>query len=134
VPNPLAVGRNLAIQEIPGYPAKQETPETKMESFTVTKLNKTPSEVLDAAYRRPVELTERGKRKYVLMAADHYDKLFKTADSRRATSIHDLPPDIEDMLVKSIDQELAKPDSEVGRAHSRHGEGMARRRRSPQNK
>ena len=54
-----------------------------MESFTVTKLNKTPSAVLDAAHRRPIELTERGKRKYVLMAADHYDKLFKTVDPRR---------------------------------------------------
>jgi prevent-host-death family protein len=81
-----------------------------MESFTVTKLNKTPSAVLDAAHRRPVELTERGKRKYVLMAADHYDKLFKTPDTRRAYSIHGLPPDIEDMLVKALDEELAKPE------------------------
>jgi antitoxin Phd len=82
-----------------------------MESFTVTKLNKTPSTVLDAAHRRPVELTERGKRKYVLMAADHYDEIFKKADARRAYSIYDLPPDLEDMLVKALDRELAKPDS-----------------------
>jgi prevent-host-death family protein len=109
--NPIAVDVNLAIQEIPDYPAKQEIPEIRMESFTVTKLNKTPSEVLDAAHRRPVELTERGKRKYVLMAADHYDKMVKTADPRRAYSIHDLPPDIEDMLVTAIDRELAKPES-----------------------
>jgi prevent-host-death family protein len=101
----------LAIPETPDYPTDQESWQLNMESFTVTKLNKTPSQVLDAAHRRPVALTERGKRKYVLMAADHYDKLFKTPDTRRAYSIRDLPPDIEDMLVKALDEELAKPDS-----------------------
>jgi prevent-host-death family protein len=46
-----------------------------MERFTVTRLNRTPGQILDAAYRGPVELTERGKRKFVILAADHYDRL-----------------------------------------------------------
>jgi antitoxin Phd len=46
-----------------------------MQKFPVTKLNRTAGEVLDAAHRGPVELTHRGRRKYVLMPADQYDRL-----------------------------------------------------------
>ena len=75
-----------------------------MDSFTVTKLNKTPSEVLDAAYRNPVELTERGKRKYVVMAADHYDRFIKS-DPRRAYYRPDAPEDIKAQILAALDGE-----------------------------
>lgn len=82
-----------------------------MDSFPVTKLNRATGEILDAAYRRPVELTDRGKRKYVLMAADYYDKLFKQSDTRRAYSIYDLPPDIKAQMLAAIDEELGHSPS-----------------------
>ncbi len=46
-----------------------------MKSYPVTKLNRLAGVVLDDAVRGPVELTHRGRRKYVLMPADHYDAL-----------------------------------------------------------
>ena len=46
-----------------------------MDSFPVTKLNRTAGEVLDAAVRGPVELTHRGRRKYVLMPVDQFDRM-----------------------------------------------------------
>jgi prevent-host-death family protein len=73
-----------------------------MDSFPVTKLNRAAGEVLDAAYRRPVELTERGKRKYVLMAADHYDRVVG-AQSQLAYTIENAPQDIHDELMKALD-------------------------------
>jgi antitoxin Phd len=73
-----------------------------MDSFTVTKLNKTPSEVLDAAYRRPVELTEHGRRKYVVMAADHYDRLVRT-DPRKAYYLPDAPDQVKAEILAALD-------------------------------
>jgi prevent-host-death family protein len=60
-----------------------------MERFTVTRLNRTPGQILDAAHRGPVELTERGRRKFVILAADHYDRL-KGYASQRYHHIDDL--------------------------------------------
>ncbi len=78
-----------------------------MDSFTVTKLNKTPSEVLDAAYRKPVELTERGRRKYVLMACDHYDRLVRT-DSREAYYLPDAPDAVKAEILAALDADDLK--------------------------
>jgi prevent-host-death family protein len=73
-----------------------------MDSFTVTKLNKTPSEVLDAAYRKPVALTERGRRKYVLMASDHYDRIVRS-DSRQAYFLPEAPDDVKAEILAALD-------------------------------
>ena len=75
-----------------------------MDSYTVTKLNKTPSEVLDAAYRRPVQLTEHGRRKYVVMAADHYDRMVRT-DPRKAYHLPDAPDDVKAEILAALDVE-----------------------------
>ena len=75
-----------------------------MDSFIVTKLNKTPSAVLDAAYRHPVELTERGKRKCVVMAADHYDRFVKN-DPRRAYYLPEAPEEIKTQILTALDAE-----------------------------
>ncbi len=76
-----------------------------MDSFTVTKLNKTPSEVLDAAYRKPVELTEHGRRKYVVMAADHYDRLMRT-DPREAYYLPDAPDEVKAEILAALDEDV----------------------------
>ena len=78
-----------------------------MDSFTVTKLNKMPSQVLDAAYRRPVELTEHGRRKYVVMAADHYDRMVRI-DPRKAYYLPDAPDEVRAEILVALDAE-AKP-------------------------
>ncbi|MER8601152.1 type II toxin-antitoxin system prevent-host-death family antitoxin [Mesorhizobium sp. M0913] len=41
-----------------------------MTSFTLTDLGNKSGEVVEAAYRGPVEITKRGKRKFVLLTAE----------------------------------------------------------------
>jgi antitoxin Phd len=44
-------------------------------SYTLTELNSRSGEVVEAAHAGPVDITSRGKRKFVIMTAAHYDRL-----------------------------------------------------------
>jgi prevent-host-death family protein len=46
-----------------------------MASFTLTDLGNRSGEVIEAAFRGPVDITKRGKRKFVLMTAEQFDRL-----------------------------------------------------------
>ena len=46
-----------------------------MASYTLTELNNRSGEVIEAAYAGPVEITSRGKRKFVIMTAAQYDRM-----------------------------------------------------------
>jgi antitoxin Phd len=72
-----------------------------MNSFPVTKLNRTAGEVLDAAVRGPVELTHRGRRKYVLMPADHFDRLI-ASQSPRVLNINTMSNEDRDMILTGL--------------------------------
>lgn len=50
--------------------------------FSLTELNRNSGAIVEAAHRAPVELTGRGKRKFVLLAAEDYDRL--VSQPRRA--------------------------------------------------
>jgi len=54
--------------------------------FPPTDLSNRSGEVVEAAFRGPVEITRRGKRKFVLLTAEKYDRLVSAADTRRALS------------------------------------------------
>ena len=60
-----------------------------MQMFTLTELANKCGEVAEAAYRGPVGITRRGRRKLVLIAADHYEKLLD-GDARKAVHVEDL--------------------------------------------
>ena len=55
-----------------------------MAHFSLTDLSNRSGEVVEAAFRGPVEITRRGKRKFVLLTAEEYDRLVNAADTRRA--------------------------------------------------
>ena len=46
-----------------------------MKTFSLTDLNRSPGAVVEAAHRGPVELTGRGKRKFVILSAEDYDRI-----------------------------------------------------------
>lgn len=46
-----------------------------MATFTLTELNNRSGEVMEAAHSGPVEITSRGKRKFVILTASEYDRL-----------------------------------------------------------
>jgi antitoxin Phd len=52
--------------------------------FSLTDLSNRSGEVVEAAFRGPVEITRRGKRKFILLAAEDYDRLVGAADGRQA--------------------------------------------------
>jgi len=57
--------------------------------FSLTDLSNRSGEVVEAAFRGPVEITRRGKRKFVLLTAEDYDRLVRAADTRHAFSADD---------------------------------------------
>ena len=61
--------------------------------------------VLDAASGRTVALTESGKRKYILMAADHHDQLFHKSDPRLNYSTYNAPSDVQEMVLAALEQD-----------------------------
>ena len=76
-----------------------------MGRFSLTDLSNRSGEVVEAAFRGPVEITRRGKRKFVLLTAEDYDRLIKAADSRRAFHVDDLPDDIADLMLAALENE-----------------------------
>ena len=59
--------------------------------FSLTDLNRAPGAIVEAAHRGPVELTGRGKRKFVLLSAEDYDRLVSQA--KRAFHIQSMTPE-----------------------------------------
>jgi antitoxin Phd len=51
--------------------------------FSLTDLSNRSGEVVEAAFRGPVEITRRGKRKFMLLTAEDYDRLVKAANATR---------------------------------------------------
>ena len=60
-----------------------------MATFTLTQLNNRPGEVVESAYEGPVEITSRGKRKFVLMTAAQFDR-FAGKSTQRSYHVEDL--------------------------------------------
>lgn len=65
-----------------------------MRSFSLTDLSNKSGEVIEAAYAGPVDITRRGKRKFVIMTAEQYDRLRKADDPRKVYEAGETPPDI----------------------------------------
>jgi prevent-host-death family protein len=71
--------------------------------FSLTDLSNRSGEVVEAAFRGPVEITRHGKRKFVLLTAEDYDRLVSAADVRRAFHADDAPDEIAAMLLRALD-------------------------------
>jgi antitoxin Phd len=75
-----------------------------MPSFTLTELGNKSGEIAEAAFRGPVEITSRGKRKFVLLSADQFDKLKSGANLQQAYHVDDLYPAERDYFLTGLDQ------------------------------
>jgi antitoxin Phd len=75
-----------------------------MKSFTLTELQRAQGDVIDAATKAPVALTKRGKERYIVMSAEHYQSLNRRAvDPRIAFTWEELPDDIAASLLTSVE-------------------------------
>ncbi len=52
-----------------------------MASYTLTDLSNKSGEIVEAAFRGPVDITKHGKRKFVLLTADQFDRLVENTRS-----------------------------------------------------
>ena len=71
--------------------------------FSLTDLSNRSGEVVEAAFRGPVEITRRGKRKFVLLTAEDYDGLVSAADARRAFHADDAPKGVTAMMLATLE-------------------------------
>lgn len=79
-----------------------------MRKYTLTELGNKSGEIVEAAYSGPVDITSRGKRKFVLMTADLYDRL-AGQKTQKAYSI-------DNMTEEQVDELLAGLDTLIGEA------------------
>lgn len=59
-------------------------------SFTLTELGNKSGEVAEAAIRGPVDITKRGKRRFVLLTAEDYDRMVGARPAQRVVHVDDL--------------------------------------------
>jgi prevent-host-death family protein len=59
-----------------------------MSRFSLTELSRGSGAVVEAAFKGPVDITDRGKRKFVLVTAEMFDRL--TEANRRVRHVDDL--------------------------------------------
>jgi antitoxin Phd len=71
-------------------------------SFSLTDLSNRSGEIVEAAFRGPVEITRRGKRKFILLTAEDYDRLVSTADTRRAFHADDAPKGVAATILAAL--------------------------------
>jgi antitoxin Phd len=73
-----------------------------MAHFSLTDLGNRSGEVVEAAIRGPVDITRRGKRKFVLLTAEDYDRLTNAADTRRAMHADDASDEVAAMMLAAL--------------------------------
>jgi prevent-host-death family protein len=80
-----------------------------MKQFSLSDLQRSQGEVVDAAIAAPVELTKHGKARLVVMSKEHYDRLTQQPeDPRRAFYWNELPDDIAESLSDAMEDWLSK--------------------------
>jgi antitoxin Phd len=70
--------------------------------FSLTDLTDKTSKVIEAALREPVDIISEGKRKFVLLAADEYDRL--TACGRWAFHADDAPAHVAALMLSALER------------------------------
>jgi antitoxin Phd len=75
-----------------------------MKQFSLTDLSNRSGEIVEAAYRGPVSITKHGRRKFVILTAEDYDRLAAAADPRRVYTVDTMPDDLREMLIAGLDE------------------------------
>jgi antitoxin Phd len=79
-----------------------------MATFTLTDLGNKSGEVIEAAFRGPVDITKRGKRKFVLLTAEQFDRM-AAKSPQRAHRAEDLTGAERDEILAGLDA-IARED------------------------
>jgi prevent-host-death family protein len=82
-----------------------------MRKYTLTELSNKSGEVIEAAYGGPVDITSRGKRKFVLMTAELYDRL-AGQNNQSVHTINTMTEEQLDELLFGLDTLIAEADQD----------------------
>jgi antitoxin Phd len=72
-----------------------------MPSYSLTQLGNKSGEITEAAFQGPVDITDRGKRKFVLLTAADYDRM-RNALGQRAVHVDDLSEDAARRYIEAL--------------------------------
>lgn len=73
-----------------------------MQKFTLTELGNKSGEIVEAAHKGPVDITSRGKRKFVLMTAELYDRLTGSS-TQKAYSVYTMSEEEREYFLEGLD-------------------------------
>jgi antitoxin Phd len=84
-----------------------------MKTYTLTDLGNKSGEIVEAAYDGPVDITSRGRRKFVLMSAELYDRLMRH-NTQKVYSIYSVSEEEREYFLEGLDAVAneANPDDE----------------------
>jgi prevent-host-death family protein len=75
--------------------------------FSLTDLKNRAGKAIEAALCGPVEITRNGKRKFVLLTAERYDRLVTAADTRVAFHADEAPASVAEMMITALEADLS---------------------------
>ncbi|MGE0238099.1 MAG: type II toxin-antitoxin system Phd/YefM family antitoxin [Parvibaculaceae bacterium] len=80
-----------------------------MRTYTLTDLGNKSGEVTEATFRGPVDITSHGKRKFVILTAEDYDRLTQQPRRQRVVHVEDLTQDEADDYVAGLSVPIKDP-------------------------
>ena len=78
-----------------------------MRSFPSSDITRRSGELLEQAERGPVSITRYNRPRYVVMTADHYERLARQ-NPRTAHGLDDVDAEMRADMLMAIDRELAR--------------------------
>ncbi len=76
-------------------------------SFPASEMARKTADILHKAAQEPVTITKHGKSRFVVMSQEHFERLQKNVNPRRAAEWSELPDDELLAVEKAIDDYLA---------------------------
>ncbi|MGL4490801.1 MAG: type II toxin-antitoxin system prevent-host-death family antitoxin [Rhizobiaceae bacterium] len=76
-------------------------------SFPASEMARNTADILHKAAQEPVAITKHGKSRLVVMSQEHFERMLKGANPRRAAEWSELPDDELVAVEKAIDDYLA---------------------------
>jgi prevent-host-death family protein len=73
-----------------------------MTEYSTSDLSRKSGDIIAAARRRPVTITQRNKPRLVLMSIEDYRRLIAKADKRKAARLETMPDDLFEDLKEAV--------------------------------
>ena len=77
-------------------------------SFPASEMARKTADILHKAAQEPVSITKHGKSRFVVMSQEHFERLQKASNPRRAAEWSELPDDEMASVEKAIDDYLVE--------------------------